>query len=102
MKKLALIMLMTSRMAHAGCEIPAAFWDWPRSAASVLAMKEIRPCIDPYLADPGSKLAIHHGMDDENMLHSGELRAWLISLAISPSRIVDIPDKGLSIEIINH
>lgn len=100
MKKLTLFLLFAANMAHASCDIPQAFWDWPRSADAVLSVKEIRPCIDAYLAKAGSSFVIHHGTDDESALHADELRAWLVSLAISPSSIADAPEnqKALSIE----
>lgn len=100
-----LILTMASRATLAACTVPQEFWDWPRSAGSVLASKDIRPCIDAYLTDPVSKLVIHHGKDGEDALHFDELRAWLISLAISPSRIIeaaDLPARGLSLETLNH
>lgn len=99
-----LILMMTSGTLHAACDIPQSFWDWPRSGGAVLSLKEIRPCIDAYLADPKSKLLIHHGANDEDSLHSGELRAWLMSLAVDPSRITDASDlpRGLSIETQDH
>lgn len=96
--------MMASGMLHAACTIPPSFWDWPRSANAVLSMKEIRPCIDAYLADPESKLLIHHGAGVDGTLHAGELHAWLISLAISPSRIHDASDLpgGMSMENLDH
>ena len=99
-----LILMMASKMLHAACNIPQSFWDWPRSGDAVLSLKEIRPCIDSYLSDPKSKLVIHHGAGDEDTLHSGELRAWFMSLAIDPSRIADASDmpRGLSIETTDH
>ena len=99
-----LILMMASKMLQAACNMPQSFWDWPRSGDAVLSLKEIRPCIDSYLSDPKSKLVIHHGADDEDMLHSGELRAWLMSLAVDPSRITDASDmpRGLSIETRDH
>lgn len=107
MNKIAacLILLMTSRAALAGCTIPQEFWDWPRSASALMGVMDVRPCIDAYLLDPKSKLVIHHGKDEESALHFDELRAWLVSLAISPSRIIeadDLPAKGLSLETLNH
>ncbi|MBY0577480.1 MAG: hypothetical protein K2P57_00370 [Burkholderiales bacterium] len=99
-----LILMLTSRMALAACTVPQEFWDWPRSGGSVLAAQDMRPCIDALLAEPKSKLVIHHGKDSESALHFDELRAWLISLAVSPSRILDaddLPAKGLSLETLN-
>ncbi len=102
MRKLALFLTLASGMAHASCDLPESFWDWPRSGDSVLALKEIRPCIDAYLATPGSSLVIRHGKQDENILHADELRAWLVSLGISPSRIRDVADDGTALSIENH
>ncbi len=105
MKKLALcLILLACNPARAACDIPQEFWDWPRSADSVLGLKEIRPCMASYLANSKSKLLIHHGKDEESVLRYDELRAWLISLSVSPSRMAEAyaDQKGLSIETINR
>ena len=96
-------MTMSSAL-HAACVIPPSLWDWPRSGKRLLSLKEIKPCIDTYLADSRSDIIIHHGKDVDSALHADELRAWLISLAISPARIQDATDlsSGLSIENLKH
>ncbi len=101
-KPIAFLLLMCSgSLAEAACAIPQEFWDWPRSGDAVLSLKEIRPCMDGYLADPKSMIVIHSGKDGDSALHSGELQAWLVSLAVSPSRIQmkgDLPEKGVAID----
>lgn len=101
----AFLVLMTmSSMLHAACVIPPSLWDWPRSGKSMLSLKEIKPCVAAYLADSRSDIVIHHGKDVDSALHADELRAWLISLAVSPARIHDAADlpAGLSIENLKH
>ncbi len=106
MKRIAafLVMMTMSSVLHAACVIPQSFWDWPRSGETLLSMKEIKPCIAAYLADSQSDITIHHGKDVDSALHADELRAWLISLAISPARIHDAADlsAGLSIDNLKH
>ena len=104
MKRIAafLALMTTSSMLHAACLVPSSFWDWPRSGEAILSSKEMQPCISAYLADSKSTLIIRHGTGVDSALHADELRAWLISLAVNPSRIHDAADlpEGLSIE--NH
>ncbi|NNM82504.1 MAG: hypothetical protein HKL98_07895 [Burkholderiales bacterium] len=101
-KTIAFVLLMCSgSLAEAACAIPQEFWDWPRSGDAILSLKEIRPCMDQYLADPQSRIVIHSGKDTDSSLHAGEFQAWLVSLAVSPSRIEmkgDLPEKGVAID----
>ena len=95
-----LALLIASPFARGDCEIPQEFWDWPRSGAAALDLKPIRPCMEAYLADPGSALVLHSGQDGDSTLHADELRAWLVSLAVNPARIsmkADLPAPGITL-----
>lgn len=102
MKRIAtfLALMTMSGMLQAACTVPSSLWDWPRSGEAILSAKEIQPCVSAYLADSKSSLIIHHGAGVDSALHADELRAWLVSLAVNPSRIHDAADlqEGLSIE----
>jgi hypothetical protein len=68
--------------------VPAELWDRPRSGAAVLAQPAVRQAVERYLAQPGSRLVVHHGPAQESQLAAEELRSWLAALAIDPARIV--------------
>ena len=104
MKRMALCFLLAAcSPARAACEIPQDFWDWPRSADSVLNIKAIRPCMADFVANPKSVLVIRHGHDEESVLHYDELKEWLVSLSVSPARIRDAAtdQNSISIEAMN-
>ena len=62
-------------------------WDRPRSAHAVLAQPAVKQAVARYLAEPGSRLLIHHGLGQESLLQAEELRMWLMSLAVEAARI---------------
>jgi hypothetical protein len=68
--------------------VPAELWDRPRSGSAVLAQPAVRQAVERHLAQPGSRLIVHHGAAQEAQLAAEELRSWLAALAIDPARIV--------------
>ncbi len=69
-------------------EIPQEFWDRPRSASRVLEQENVKRAVQAALAQPESRLVIHHGNNQEGLLHAEELRSWLVALAVYTRRIV--------------
>jgi len=62
-------------------------WDRPRSGKAVLEQAAVRQAVDAYLAQPGSRLVLHHGPGPESLLAAEELLSWLVALAIENARI---------------
>jgi len=73
--------------AAQSCVVPDSLWERPRSGAAVQVLPPVRECMQSHLAQPGSVLVIHHGMQDEAALQAAELRYWLIALAAEGGRI---------------
>jgi hypothetical protein len=73
--------------AAQSCVVPDSLWERPRSGAAVQALQPVRECMQSHLAQPGSVVVIHHGMQDEAALQAAELRYWLIALAADAGRI---------------
>ena len=69
-------------------EIPLEFWDRPRTASRVLEQENVKRAVQAALAQPESRLVIHHGNNQEGLLHAEELRSWLGALAVDTRRIV--------------
>ena len=69
------------------CTLPDTLWERPRSGQIVLALPELRACVQGFLDQPDAALMIHHGMADEAALRAAELRYWLIALALDGARI---------------
>ena len=67
--------------------LPHELWDRPRSGPAVLTQPAVRQAVSQYLAEPGSRLVIHHGLGQESLLQAEELRMWLMSLAVEGARI---------------
>ncbi len=67
--------------------LPHELWDRPRSARAVLAQPAVKQAVGQYLAEPASRLVIHHGLGQEPLLQAEELRMWLMSLAVEGARV---------------
>jgi hypothetical protein len=84
-------------------EVPAELWEQPRSGNAVLAQPVLRECVQGYLAQPASRILIHHHRSEESQLQAEELRAWLVALAVEAARIELVQDlklnQSLSIEL---
>lgn len=79
-------------------------WDRPRSGRAVLEQPAVRQAVNACLAQPGSRLVVHHGPGQESQLAAEEMRSWLAALAVEPARIVlrgDLkPSEPLRLEVI--
>lgn len=75
--------------------VPLEFWDHPRTGAAVLEQPAIREAARLHLEQQGSRLVLHHGATQESRLLADELRAWLMSLALDPSRVILQNDLNL-------
>jgi len=84
--------------------VAPALWDRPRSARAVLDQPAVKQALERYLAQPASRLVIHHGYGPGPLLQAEELRAWLMALAIDGARITLIndvrPNEPLKIEVV--
>ena len=67
--------------------VPPELWDRPRSGGTVLAQPAVRQAVNACLAQPGSRLVVHHAAGQEGLLAAEELRSWLIALAVDAGRI---------------
>ena len=67
--------------------VPPELWDRPRSGRTILEQPAIRQAVNACLAQPGSRLVVHHAPGQETLLAAEELRSWLIALAIEPGRV---------------
>jgi hypothetical protein len=67
--------------------VPPELWDRPRSGGTILAQPAIRQAVNACLAQPGSRLVVHHAAGQEGLLSAEELRSWLIALAVDAGRI---------------
>jgi hypothetical protein len=74
-------------VAQTTCAVPDKLWEWPRSGQAVVAMPELRACVQGFLDKPDAAMVIHHALTDEAALHAAELRYWLIALALDGARI---------------
>jgi hypothetical protein len=92
--------------AAAAAQLPVApeLWDRPRSARVVLEQPAIRDAVRAHLAQPGSRIVVHHGYGQNPLLQAEELRAWLMALAVDAARISllnDVkPGESLKIEVL--
>ena len=68
--------------------VPPESWDRPRSGRAVIEQPAIRQAVNAYLAQPGARLVVHHGVGQESHLAAEELRSWLAALALEPARIL--------------
>lgn len=82
---LAVILLVAGPVQAA--ELPAEFWDRPRSAQAVLAQPQIRQAVAALQTRSDARLLIVHGARQESQVQAEELRAWLVALALESSRM---------------
>jgi hypothetical protein len=86
--------------------VPPELWDRPRSGGTILAQPAIRQAANACLAQPGSRLVVHHAAGQEGLLAAEELRSWLIALAVDAGRISLRdglkPAEPLKIEVISE
>lgn len=86
--------------------VPPELWDRPRSGGTILAQPAIRQAMNACLAQPGSRLVVHHAAGQEGLLAAEELRSWLIALAVDAGRISLRgglkPAEPIRLEVINQ
>lgn len=78
-------------------------WDRPRSAQAILAHPQLRTAVAQLQAKPAARLQLVHGSRAETQAQAEELRAWLIALAVEPSRLTlraDAAVAGLRLELL--
>ncbi|MEK7836311.1 MAG: hypothetical protein AAB298_09210 [Pseudomonadota bacterium] len=79
-------------------------WDRPRTALAVRGQPGVKQALALHLANPGSRLVIHHGYGQDPLVQAEELRAWLMALAIDGARISLVNDAkahpSLNIEVV--
>ena len=79
-------------------------WDRPRTALAVREQLAVKQALALHLANPGSRLVIHHGYGQDPLVQAEELRAWLMALAIDGARISLVNDAkahpSLNIEVV--
>jgi hypothetical protein len=84
--------------------VPPELWDRPRSGGTILAQPAIRQAVNAFLAQPGSRLVVHHAAGQEGLLAAEELRSWLVALAVDAGRISlrggQKPAEPLRIELV--
>jgi hypothetical protein len=104
---LATVLCMPGALSFAAEQqqaIAPELWDRPRSARAVLDQPTIREAIRQHIAQPGSRIIIHHGYGQNPLLQAEELRAWLMTLAVDAARISllnDVkPGDALKIEVL--
>jgi hypothetical protein len=69
-------------------DVPRELWDRPRTASAILGQASIKASASALLAQPDSRLVIHHAQEQELALHAEELKSWLAALAIDARRVV--------------
>jgi hypothetical protein len=67
--------------------VPPELWDRPRSGQAILQQPAIRQAVNACLAQPGSRLVVHHAAGQEWLVAAEELRSWLTALAVDAGRI---------------
>jgi hypothetical protein len=67
--------------------VPPELWDRPRSGGTILEQPAIRQAVNACLAQPGSRLVVHHASGQDGLLAAEELRSWLIALAVDAGRV---------------
>lgn len=67
--------------------VPSELWDRPRSGRAIHEQPAIRQAVNAFMAQPDSRLVVHHPAGQEWLLAAEELRSWLTALAIDPGRI---------------
>jgi hypothetical protein len=86
--------------------VPPELWDRPRSGGTIQEQPPIRQAVNAFLAQPGSRLVVHHAAGQERLLAAEELRSWLVALAVDPARVSLRsglkPAEPLKIEVIRE
>jgi len=108
LKRMGALLLFYALGAPAGAAdqltVAPELWDRPRSARAVLDQPAVREAVRAHLAQPGSRVIIHHGYGQNPLLQAEELRAWLMTLAVDAGRIGllnDVkPGESLRIEVL--
>lgn len=75
-------------------------WSEPRNAASILADKGIRECVQPLLDQPDARLRLRHAPDEDAQLRAADLRWWLIALGLEPERIALAQDPKATLPLV--
>ena len=95
---------MPAALAAEVFAVPSELWDRPRAARAVLGEAVVKQAVNAHLAQPGSRLVIHHGLGQDPMLQAEELRAWLMVLAVDAEHISLVANpklrESLNIEIV--
>lgn len=101
---IALVLIAAPALAAEQLEVAPELWDRPRSARMVLEQQALRDAVRAHIAQPGSRMIIHHGYGPNPLLQAEELRAWLMTLAVDAARIGllnDVkPNEALKIEVV--
>lgn len=104
--RLAVAMVLAAMAGAAMAQsftVPRELWDRPRTGQAVLEQPAIHGAVNAYLEHEGSHLVVHHGPRQESLLLAEELRAWLVALAVEPSRVTlqnDLKiDEPLQVEV---
>ena len=96
------VALLASLSAVAGTAVaqsfvvPQTLWDRPRTGRAVLEETAVRDAVKAHLEHDGSRLVLHHGPTEEALLRAEELRAWLVALALEPSRVTLLNDLAVN------
>jgi hypothetical protein len=69
-------------------EIPPELWDRPRTASAIAGEESVKRAVGALLAQPETRLVIHHAAGQEPLLQAEELKSWLGALAIDTRRIL--------------
>lgn len=96
--------LLLAAAQLAAAELPPDLWDRPRTAQAILAQPQLRAAVERLLARPAARLELVHGSRAEARAQAEELRAWLVALAVEPSRLLlraDAAATGLRLEWID-
>jgi hypothetical protein len=84
---LCLIILAPDAYAQPQCLVAETLWQSPRTGETILTRGGIAECVKALFDRDDADLLIHHGSDDESILHAAELRYWLIALGLEPARV---------------
>lgn len=71
--------------------IDAELWSAPRSGAALVQMEPLREAVTELMRRPGSRIVVRYPGGEAGQLWVQELRAWLVALGVSSSRIELIP-----------
>jgi hypothetical protein len=97
-------MLIAFGAAAQSFVVPPELWDRPRTGRVVLEIPAVRQAVGAWLAQPGTRLVVHHGAGQESLHAAVELRSWLAALAVEPARIFlqsDLqPSEPLRMEVV--